>query len=151
MAEMRKKPMRPMHGRGAPVPKGVIKKGTFGRLIKTLFKYYKWQTFVVLVCLLLNAFGSLISSVFMKTLIDSVITPGLKVGLGEVWGDLIALVTIMACAYGMVVLTGFFWNRIMAGITQGMLYHLRKEMFEKMQTLPIKYFDTHAHGEIMST
>ena len=151
MAEMKKKPIPPMRGRGMPVAKGSIKKGTLPRLLKTLFKYYKWQTIVVLVCIFLNAFGSLVSSVFLRTLVDEVITPGIKSGLGEVWGELIGLIIAMACAYGVVIVAGFFWHRIMATITQGMLYHLRKDMFTKMQTLPIKYFDTHAHGEIMST
>lgn len=137
--------------RGVPVAKGSIKKGTLGRLLKLTFKYYKWQMVLVLVCIFLNAFGSLISSVFMKTLIDEVITPGIVAGLGEVTGKLISLIITMACAYGVVVVSSFIWHRVMAAVTQGMLYHLRMDMFSKMQTLPIKYFDTHAHGEIMST
>ena len=92
-----------MRGRGMPVAKGTIKKGTFSRLLKTLFKYYKWQTIVVLVCIFLNAFGSLVSSVFLRTLVDEVITPGIKSGLGEVWGELIGLIIAMACAYGVVI------------------------------------------------
>ncbi len=152
MAETKSKPIPPMRGkRGMPVPKGSIKKGTLSRLLKTLFKYYKWQTIAVLCCIFLNAFGSLVSSVFMKSLVDEVITPGIQQGLGEVAGTLIGLVIAMAGAYGIVILASFFWHRIMATITQGMLYHLRMDMFSKMQTLPIKYFDTHAHGEIMST
>lgn len=143
-------PKGPMRGRGMPVPKGSIKKGTFSRLIKTMFKYYKWQTIVVLICIFLNSFGSLVASVFTKTLIDEVITPGIKLGFGEVWGTLISLIITMAIAYIIVVLAGFFWHRIMAIVTQGMLYHLRVDMFKKMQSLPIKYFDTNAHGEIMS-
>ena len=118
MAEMKRKPIPPMRGRGGFVTKGSIKKGTFPRLIKTVFKYYKWQLFVVLACILLNSFGSLVSSVFMKTLIDTVITPGIKVGLGEVWGNLVGLILFMACAYGIVIVSGFFWHRIMATVTQ---------------------------------
>ncbi len=152
MAEMKSNSIPKMRGkRGMPVAKGSIKKGTLGRLLKLTFKYYKWQTILVLVCIFLSAFGSLVSSVFMKTLIDEVITPGISVGLGEVMGKLISLIITMACAYGVVVLSSFVWNRVMAAVTQGMLYHLRMDMFSKMQTLPIKYFDTHAHGEIMST
>lgn len=152
MAEVKNKPIPKMRGkRGMPVAKGSIKKGTLGRLLKLTFKYYKWQTILVLVCIFLNAFGSLISSVFMKTLIDEVITPGIVAGLGEVTGKLISLIITMACAYGVVVVSSFIWHRVMAAVTQGMLYHLRMDMFSKMQTLPIKYFDTHAHGEIMST
>ena len=143
--------MRPMRGCGMPVPKGAIKKGTMKRLFKTVFKYYKTPIIVALICILFNSFGSLVSSVFMQSVIDKVITPGLVQGYGAVKGKLIGMVIGMATAYGIVIIAGFFYHRIMAIITQGMLYHLRKDMFAKMQELPIKYFDTHAHGEIMST
>ena len=145
--------IKPMLGRGMPVPKDAIKKGTLSRLIKTVFKYYKWQIIVAFVCIFFNAMGSLVSSVFMQSLIDEVITPAIKENLGYdgVRLKLITLVISMASAYMIVILAGFFYNRIMAVVTQGMLYHLREDMFAKMQTLPIKYFDTHAHGEIMST
>ncbi|MBQ8685952.1 MAG: ABC transporter ATP-binding protein [Clostridia bacterium] len=136
-----------------PVPKGAIKKGTLPRLIKTVFKYYKWQMIVAFVCIFFNAMGSLVSSVFMQSLIDEVITPAIREHLGYdgVRVKLITMVIGMASAYMIVIIAGFFYNRIMAVVTQGMLYHLREDMFAKMQNLPIKYFDTHAHGEIMST
>ena len=152
MAEMKKKPIPPMHGkRGMPMPKGSIKKGTLPRLLKLLMKYYKWQMILVLVCIFLNAVGSAMSSVFVKTLTDSIIKPGIENGLNAVMGELIGLIVTMACVYLVVILSSFLWNRAMATVTQGMLYHLRMDMFSRMQTLPIQYFDTHAHGEIMST
>ncbi len=141
----------PMRGRGMPVPKGSIKKGTLPRLLKTLFKYYKWQVVVVLICLSISAVGSLVSSVFLQSLIDDVIPKGVENGYDAIKGKLLGMIGGMALLYLVVVLTSFFYNRIMATVTQGMLYHLRTDMFSKMQTLPIKYFDTHAHGEIMST
>ena len=144
-------PKGPMRGRGMPVPKGSIKKGTLSRLLKTMFKYYKLRLIVVMVCILISSTGGLISSVFLQTLIDDVIPNGVKYGYAAVEGKLIGMVIGMAGLYGMVVLTTLIYNRIMATVTQGMLYHLRTDMFAKMQTLPIKYFDTHAHGEIMST
>ena len=143
--------MRPMRGRGMPVPKGAIKKGTLSRLFKAVLKYYKWQLMFVLVCILLNSLGSLVSSIFVQSLIDDVITPGVTAGYGAVAAKLISIVITMSAVYFVVIVAGFFWHRVMATITQGMLYHLRKDMFAKMQTLPIKYFDTHAHGEIMSS
>ena len=149
--EQKPRAMKPMRGRGMPVPKGAIKKGTLKRLLKTAFKYYRWQLIVAFVCILFNSMGSIVSSVFMQSLVDDVITPGVAVGFGEVKAKLIGMIIGMAGAYMLVVLAAFFYNRIMATVTQGMLYHLRKDMFEKMQSLPIKYFDTHAHGEIMST
>ncbi len=144
------RPMRPMRGRGMPVPKGMIKKGTLGRLIKMVFKHYKWKMIFIFLCILINSLGSLVSSVFVQSLIDDVITPGVAKGYGAVSAKLLGIVITMSAVYGTVVLAGFFWHRIMATVTQGMLYHLRRDMFAKMQTLPIKYFDTHAHGEIMS-
>ncbi len=155
MAEIKAKqptmPKGPMKGRGMPVPKGSIKKGTLGRLLKTLFKYYKWRMIAVLACILISSVGSLVSSVYMQLLVDEVITPAAKVGFtSQLKSELVGLIIMMVVVYGLVILTSFLYTRIMATVTQGMLYHLRTDMFEKMQTLPIKYFDTHAHGEIMS-
>ena len=148
----RSRPIRPMRGgRGMPVPKGAIKKGTLPRLIKTVFKYYKWQLIVALICIVINSTGSLVSSVFLQTLIDDVIPVGVENGFDFIAARLGGMVAGMAGMYVVIVIAAFLYNRIMATITQGMLYHLRTDMFTKMQTLPIKYFDTHAHGEIMST
>ena len=140
-----------MRKRGMPVPKGAIKKGTLKRLLKTEFKYYKWRLILAIFFILITSVGSLISSVFLQSLIDKVITPGVTLGYSAVAGTLIKLVLGMAGAYLIIILASFFYNRIMATVTQGMLYHLREDMFSKMQKLPIKYFDTHAHGEIMSS
>jgi len=137
--------------RGMPVPKGAIKKGTAKRLIKYLFKYYKWHLIAVFACLVFSAAGGLVSSVFMQKNIAEVITPGVQNGFDSVKGTLISFIATMGTVYLISVLSTFFMNRIMATVTQGMLYHFRKDMFDKMQSLPIKYFDTHAHGEIMST
>ncbi len=150
--ESRPRPIRPMRGgRGMPVPKGAIKKGTLPRLIKTVFKYYKWRLIVALICIAINSTGSLVSSVFLQTLIDDVIPVGVESGFAAVAAKLGGMVAGMAGIYVVIVVAAFLYNRIMATVTQGMLYHLRADMFAKMQTLPIKYFDTHAHGEIMST
>ena len=147
-------PKGPMRGRGMPVPKGAIKKGTLKRLLKTLMKYYKWRLLIVLICIVLGSVGSLVSSVYMQSLVDEVITPAMgNVGglTAELQGKLVGLILMMVIAYGIVILSNFIYTRIGATVTQGMLYHLRTDMFAKMQTLPIKYFDTHAHGDIMST
>ncbi|MBP3422262.1 MAG: ABC transporter ATP-binding protein [Clostridia bacterium] len=153
MAEVKSKPMPPMRGRrGMPVPKGAIKKGTFGRLFKTLFKYYKWRLIVVIFCILFTSVGGLVSSVYMQLLVDDVITPALASGFNDdLKARLVGLIIMMVSVYSLVIITSFLYTRIMATVTQGMLYHLRTDMFAKMQKLPIKYFDTHAHGDIMST
>jgi len=153
-------PKGPMRGRGMPVPKGSIKKGTFGRLMKTVFKYYKGRLIFALCCLAFTSIGSLVSTVYMEQLVKKVIVPattkdpvtGLVSGLTpELKNILLGLVIMMVSVYSLVVLTSFLYTRIMATVTQGTLYHLRTDMFAKMQTLPIKYFDTNAHGDIMST
>ena len=145
-------PKGPMRGRGMPMPKGSIKKGTMKRLLKTVFKYYKWQIILVLVCMAISSVGSLISSVYMKSLVDEVITPALAAnGLtSPLQAKLVGLIVMMVTVYVLVILTSFLYTRVMATVTQGTLYHLRVDMFDKMQNLPIKYFDTHAHGDIMS-
>ena len=144
-------PKGPMRGRGMPVPKGAIKKGTMSRLIKTMFRYYKWQLCVALVCIFINSCGTLISSVFTQQLIDTIIPEGIQNGYAAVESKLLTMILSMAGLYLCVVIANFVYNRLMATITQGMLFHLRKDMFAQMQKLPIKYFDTHAHGDIMST
>ena len=145
-------PKGPMRGRGMPMPKGSIKKGTMKRLLKTVFKYYKWQIILVLVCMAISSVGSLVSSVYMKSLVDEVITPALaENGLtSPLQAKLVGLIVMMVTVYALVILTSFLYTRVMATVTQGTLYHLRVDMFDKMQNLPIKYFDTHAHGDIMS-
>ena len=151
--EQKPRAIRPMRGgRGMPVPKGAIKKGTMKRLLKGVFKYYKWQVIVALICMALNAVGGLVSTVYMQQLADTVIEPAMTEGFtSALQARLTGLIIMMVCVYTIVVLSSFTYTRIMATITQGMLYHLRSDMFAKMQELPIKYFDTHAHGEIMSS
>ena len=126
-----------MRGRGMPVPKGAIKKGTLSRLLKLVWQHYRWQMIVVLICIVLNACGTLISSLFVKTLTDDIIAEGVRSGLSSVKAELIGLMIAMIIAYGIVVWAGFFWHRIMATVTQGILYHVRRDIFEKMQTLRV--------------
>ena len=153
-------PKGPMRGRGMPMPKGAIKKGTLGRLIKTVFKYYKFRTLLALLFLAFSSVGSLVSTVYMEGIVGDVIEPALEInpltgarfGLTpELQTKLIGLVIMMISVYALVILSTFLYSRIGATVTQGTLYHLRTDLFAKMQKLPIKYFDTHAHGDIMSS
>ncbi len=139
-----------MHGMKKGKP-DKINKGTLGRIIKYTLKYYKKSLILVLFCMLLSAAGGLVSSLFMSINIDQVMTPGIDLGYEAVRNVLIRNILIMFATYLISVLATYLGNQIMAVVTQGTLYHFRKDMFEKMQSLPIKYFDTHAHGEIMST
>ena len=146
-------PRGPMRGRGMPVPKGAIKKGTLGRLLKLVLKYYKWHLIAVLCAILVSSVGGLVSSVYMQMLVDDVITPAIAANefTSALQSRLVGLIIMMVSVYAIVVVATYVHTRVMAVVTQGMLYRLRTEMFAKMQSLPIKYFDTHAHGEIMSS
>ena len=88
---------------------------------------------------------------FLQQIIDICIVPGIESGLSSVWDKLIGFLIIMAGIYAIGIIASFIYTRLMAIITQGTLMHFRNDMFAKMETLPIKYFDTHPHGDIMST
>ncbi|MCC8139609.1 MAG: ABC transporter ATP-binding protein/permease [Lachnospiraceae bacterium] len=127
------------------------KPGSFSRLIKYLFHYYPVQLVVVMVCIVVSAVASVVSTAFLQRLIDECITPGITSGMAAVWDRLVSILMIMGTIYVLGVVSSFIYTRIMAGVTQGTLMHLREDMFDRMETLPIRYFDTHAHGDIMST
>jgi len=124
-----------------------------GKVFKHILAYvmsrYKAQVIVVLCCILLAVFAQLQGVMFSQTLIDSYILPLLKAGSMDFSG-LAAAILRVAVIYCVGIAAVFVQNRLMARITQGTLKDLRDEMFTHMQTLPIKYFDTHAHGDIMS-
>lgn len=127
------------------------KKGTFGRLFRYLFDHYGMRLIVVMLCIIVSAVASVIATVFLQRLIDECIVPGISSGMGAVQNLLVHILLTMAVFYVLGVLAAFTYNRIMATVTQGTLKHLRDDMFHGMETLPIQYFDTHPHGDIMST
>lgn len=118
------------------------------RLLK-YFKNYKLRFTIVLICIFISAVVGVIGSTFIKTVIDDYITPMVTTGMN----NFPALARVL-CVLGAIFLLGavatYTYNRIMVVVAQGILYDIREEMFEHMQTLPIKYFDTHAHGDMMS-
>lgn len=127
------------------------KKGTFGRLFRYLFDHYGMRLIVVMLCIIVSAVASVIATVFLQRLIDECIVPGISSGMGAVQNLLVHILLTMAVFYVLGVLAAFTYNRIMATVTQGTLKHLRDDMLHGMETLPIPYFDTHPHGDIMST
>lgn len=129
-------------------PKGKINPKTFKRLMSYLFEY-KVTFIIVLFCIVISAVVSVASSLFLQTLIDDYITPLLVESVPNFSG-LLRAVLFMAGLYLIGVLATLFYNRLMAVIAQGVLKKIRDKMFAHMQTLPIKYFDTHSHGDIMS-
>ena len=131
-----------------------IKKGSalkiLGRLFRYIGHYYKWELLAVIICIAVTAVAGISSSIFLEILVDDVIAPGLEHGFDYVADTLYTIAGIMAGIYVAGILCSFVYTRLMAVITQGFLKHVREDMFDKMQTLPIRYFDTHTHGDIMS-
>ena len=137
-------------GRNAgPRPKVENPGKVFKRILAYVMKQYKFQVILVLCCILLSVFAQVQGTLFMQTLIDSYILPLLAEKSNDFSG-LLHAITRVACFYGAGILAVFIQNRTMAKITQGTLKRLRDDLFVHMQTLPIKYFDSHAHGDIMS-
>ncbi len=131
--------------------KAKAKRGTLPRLVKTIFSFYPVLLPLTLLCIAVAAIVSTIPSLFLQNVIE-LVTSALDntKTWAEVAPDIIRFVIILACFYVASLAAGFTWNQLMAVITQGTLKKLRDKMFEKMQRLPIKYFDTHNHGDIMS-
>ena len=137
-------------GRNAgPRPKVENPGKVFKRILAYVMRQYKFQVILVLCCILLGVFAQVQGTLFMQTLIDSYILPLLAEKSNDFSG-LLHAITRVACFYGVGILAVFIQNRTMAKITQGTLKRLRDDLFVHMQTLPIKYFDSHAHGDIMS-
>ena len=119
------------------------------RVIKYMLHYYKFPFLLVIACIIITAIATVVGATFPQTLVDDYIIPMLNSGSRDFSGlakDLIRLACIMAVG----VVTAFTYNRIMVNVSQGTMLHLRDDLFHNMEALPIKYFDTHAHGDIMS-
>ena len=126
------------------------KKGVIKRIIRTLFSFYPVLMPVVLFCILFNSIVSAIPAVFMQNII-AVIEQSYQSGDWEaVAGKILGMAAILAILYAVSLIASFAYCRMLAVITQGSLKKLREKMFNGMQNLPIKYFDTHSHGDIMS-
>ena len=131
------------------VKRGNIMK-TLGKLLGYMFHYYKGRLILVICCIAVTAVAGISSSIFLEILVDDVVTPGLKLGFDAVKGQLYTIIGIMAGIYVFALICSFVYNRTMAVVTQGFLKHVREDMFNSMQKLPIRYFDTNTHGDIMS-
>ncbi len=122
---------------------------TAAKRLLSYMKNYKATLVLVIACILVSAIASAASSMFLQTLIDSYITPMLSQA-HPIWDGLIHALITMACIYALGVICTLIYSRSMVQIAQGTLKSIRDEMFTKMQSLPISYFDTHTHGSIMS-
>ena len=129
--------------------KNKIDFGTLKRLLKGIFKHYKIQFIMVVILIMISSSVSIAASLFMESLIDDYITPMLSEEVAN-FNPLIKALEVMGIIYVVGIISSYTYNRIMVVIAQGTLKNIRNELFEKMQHLPIRYFDTHLHGDIMS-
>lgn len=136
-------PMRNPKGKA-----GAAKKGTMKRLIKILFHNYKWWLILSFICIILYSFGNLASSIFIKE-ITNVLTTSIEQGKNP-WDRLTIILIVVGSIYIVGLVSSFGYTRIMAVVTQKYLNTLRIQLFNHMESLPIKYFDTHPRGDIMS-
>ncbi|MBQ8031853.1 MAG: ABC transporter ATP-binding protein [Butyrivibrio sp.] len=135
--------------RGMPRPKVENPGALFKRIMGYVFKFYPLHMITVVVCILLTVFSSVQGTLFTRTLIDSYIQPMIDSGSSD-YGPLLGAIGRVAMFYGLGVVSAFLQARVMIEIGQGTLRRLREDLFTHMESLPIKYFDTHAHGDIMS-
>ena len=129
--------------------KNEIKKGTLKRLLSYVLKNYKKQFIFVFICIIISSIASVAGSLFLQTLIDDYITPLLK-DKTPIFTELLQILTVMGTIYIVGILASYLYSRLMAVVSQGVLRDIRNEMFTKMEKLPIRYFDTNTHGDIMS-
>ena len=120
-----------------------------GRLMSYILSRYKFRYVIVLICIIISSLASVASSVFMKTLIDGYITPMIQSANPD-FTPLFQALSMMACIYMAGVVTKLISQKVLIVISQGTMNNLRNDLFSNMEKLPIQYFDTHAHGDIMS-
>ncbi|MDE6104717.1 MAG: ABC transporter ATP-binding protein, partial [Clostridia bacterium] len=150
MSENNAKPVQHMGGRGPAVPR--VKGGgaknpmkTLKRLLSYAFSRYKVAAAFVVLFVLLSAGTTAIGASFFAPIVTELVN-GIPNGMKPIYTNII----IIGCVYVAGALSSFAYNRIMMYIAQGTLKKMRDEMFAKMQSLPLKYFDTHTHGDLMS-
>lgn len=149
MADTKKNNAMPPKGVRGPIPKIKNPGKLLMRLMKYVFKDYGVHYILVILFIFISVFANIQGTLFMQTLIDDYITPFLLTDTPD-FTPLAQAIGRVAVFYGIGIVATFAQNRIMINVTQGVLRNLRNELFEHMQKLPIKYFDTHAHGDIMS-
>ena len=136
-------------GMGGPKPKVENPGKLIKRIMDEVFKHYLPHCILVLVCIIVSALANVQASLFLKTLIDDYIVPMTKQATPD-FGPLAGALVRIGCIYAIGVLAAWLNARIMVNVTQGTLRNLRVQLFTHMESLPIRYFDSHPHGDIMS-
>ena len=134
-------------------PNVKLQKGVVGRVIKSLFRYYPRMLTIALICIVINAAISSVPALFMErlyTLLGGATVPDHVLTWEAVAPDVASIMGLLIGMYVVSLIAGAVYNQLMAIITQGYLRCMREQMFNGMQDLPIRYFDTHNHGDIMS-
>ena len=119
------------------------------RVIKYMLSHYKWTFVLVICCIVINAICSVVGATFPQTLIDDYVEPMVATG-ADMFPELLNQIIRLACIMGAGVIAAYLYSRLMVNVSQGTMRSLRDDLFTHMESLPIKYFDTHAHGDIMS-
>ena len=119
------------------------------RVIKYMLSHYKWTFVLVICCIVINAICSVVGATFPQTLIDDYVEPMVATG-ADMFPELLNQIIRLACITGAGVIAAYLYSRLMVNVSQGTMRSLRDDLFTHMESLPIKYFDTHAHGDIMS-
>lgn len=140
----------PNRGMRGPRPKVENPGKILARLFSIVLRRYKWHCLLVLACIAGSTAATVSGNLFLKTLIDQYILPYLKEGGAADFGPLLAALVKMGCIFMGGVLCTFLQSRIMMYVSQGTMRDIRDDLFRHMQSLPLRYFDTHAHGDIMS-
>jgi len=146
------KPIGGPGGRGGHGPRPNVKNPgkLFMRLLSYIMKNYAVHCVIVVICIFITVLASVQGTWFMQTLIDGYILPLMKQSDPDFSGLAHAILRV-AVFYGIGAIAAYIYTRIMVNVSQGTLKHLRDDMFTHMEELPIRYFDTHSHGDIMST
>ena len=119
------------------------------RVVRYMLHFYKLPFVLVILCILISAVATVVAATFPQTLVDDYITPMLAAGSTDFSGLAAAILRLIVLLV-VGIAAAFGYNRIMVTVSQGTMLHLRNDLFRRMEALPIKYFDTHAHGDIMS-
>ena len=119
------------------------------RVVRYMLHFYKLPFVLVILCILISAVATVVAATFPQTLVDDYITPMLAAGSTDFSGLASAILRLIVLLV-VGIAAAFGYNRIMVTVSQGTMLHLRNDLFRRMEALPIKYFDTHAHGDIMS-
>ena len=141
--------MRTPGERLAPGKTAKNKKATLLRLFRYVMQHYRFSFVVVFACIIVSSVATLMSTLFTQTLIDDYIVPLTQVAVPD-YSPLARALVRLAVVLVVGVACSYAYNRIMIQVSQGTMLRLRNDMFRHMQTLPIKYFDTHSHGQVMS-